>query len=402
MVIKVGQHTISKYESVTVSLRYDSIADTFSFVVYYDIDNAVDRAIFKPGTYQKCTISHTNANGQNELLITGVILSHSMASSAKKELSSLSGGSVTGILAECCIFAGTVNGNVVAPGDASAAVQNDGETLRSLTNKIIAKYGFGECVVDKNVTDECDKVFPQTTASLTETVEAYLSTLAAQRNVVLTHTTDGRVLYTRCRAEKVTTNTISLERTDVLSSQRLDVYNDPGTILVINHNSSTYSAPVYSFAPGQALWTKMSLNYNGQNMHSYIQAVGQQGEDINPTNSPDGHIENAYVQNTFRYMRVIQTSGDDNDTINVAQNQRSNDLKNLTLTIEMVGWTLGGKLIRPNQIIMVKNPEVHLYKNTRWFIESVTFTGDAKSETCVLNCVVPETYNDEDIVNVFE
>ena len=395
MQIKIGNHVIDKYESVNVSLGYDTIADEFSFIVLFDPNNATDRAIFKPGTYQRCSISH---NG--ELLITGVMLCHSFSSSATKQLASLSGGSVTGILAECSVFTGSVTGNVVMPGDASTgSLQHDGDNLVAITNKVIAKYGLPACVVDNNVADECNKVFTSTAAKVTETAEHYLSTLARQRNLVLTHTTDGRILYTRCRAEKLTISTSTLARVDVLTTPKLDVYDDPGRIIVINHNSSSYSTPIYHFAPGEIVWTRMTLNFNGQNMHSYIQAVGEQGESLN---SPDAVITNAYVKNTFRYLRVEQTSGDDNDTENVAQNERSSDLANLTLTIEMVGWELGGKLVRPNQIITVYNPEVYLFKKSRWFIERVTFSGTVDEPTCTLSCVVPETYNDEDVVNVFD
>src|ERR1035437_732740 len=96
MELRVGNRIISKYNQVSVSLKYDSVGDTFAYVIYFDPANSDDRKTFIPGNYLPCTITH---NG--ELLITGVLLSNGFSSSSVKELMRVGGYSKSGVLDDC-------------------------------------------------------------------------------------------------------------------------------------------------------------------------------------------------------------------------------------------------------------------------------------------------------------
>ena len=65
-------------------------------------------------------------------------------------------------------------------------------------------------------------------------------------------------------------------------------------------------------------------------------------------------------------------------------------------------WELNGAVIKPNQIITVRNPELYLYKKSNWFIESVQLDGDAEQTVATLTCVLPETYNGGTPSYIFE
>jgi len=65
-------------------------------------------------------------------------------------------------------------------------------------------------------------------------------------------------------------------------------------------------------------------------------------------------------------------------------------------------WEIEGKVIKPNQIITVRNPELYLYKKSNWFIESVQLDGDETQTVATITCVLPETYNGGTPSYIFE
>jgi hypothetical protein len=72
------------------------------------------------------------------------------------------------------------------------------------------------------------------------------------------------------------------------------------------------------------------------------------------------------------------------------------------LTISIDRWDLNGKVIRPNNIISILAPHLYIYKKVNWFIESVEYTGNNEKQTAVLNCVLPEVYNNSPVKSIFE
>jgi prophage tail gpP-like protein len=80
----------------------------------------------------------------------------------------------------------------------------------------------------------------------------------------------------------------------------------------------------------------------------------------------------------------------------------SQELKNIKLTINLDRWEIDGKLIKPNSIIAVKNPEIYLFQKSNWFIESVRFIGDEKQRTATLTCVLPSVYDGSTPSYIFE
>lgn len=390
MKIIIGNHTIDKYNEVAVSLKYNSVADTWAFKLYFDPNSEAHKAIFKPGANLPCKIYHNN-----DLVIVGTVKNNSFSSSAKKELPTISGYSTTGKFYKSSVYGGTF---IVDPQESitDGAIQWVNSSLREIATDIMNSYGFAAPVVDDNVAAECDKIYISSTAGVTQTVADYLSVLANDRNVVLSHTIDGRLLFTKCKSISSFKSTDIAQNVNPVPISNA-IVGAPVFVAHSNTSVSFNSTPIYHFEPGQTIWTRMDHRFDGEEMHSDINMVGQ----ANDINASDSTIKNPYVLNDFTFSRCVQTSGDDNTTPDTARNQLSEELRAITLSIDIVGWTLNNKLIRPNAIITVLNPECYIYKTTRWFIESVDFKGDTKSETCTINCVLPEVYNDEDMINIF-
>lgn len=361
MELKIGNRTIDKYNSISVSLRYDSVASSFGMLIYFDPGNAEDRKTFVPGKYSPATLIH---NG--ETLITGLLLTQGFKSSTTKQLMSVGGYSKPGVINDC-----NINPKYTSN-------QLDGKSLKEVVNQLIFQFGLN-LVVEDIVKTDCNVVFPTIVAESDKSVQDIITTLSNQKNIVLTHDISGNLVLTRAKTDQ---------------------------------------PPMYNFDGGFPV-TNMELNFNGQEMHDTITVVGQSV--VGTNNDCESTVQNPYVQKSLNWgltafnstigtnnivygnrpKVAIQTSGDDNSTKLTARQLLSQELKAIRLTISIDRWELNGKLVRPNTIVTVTNPELFLYQKSRWFVESVDLQGDEKSETATLNCVLPECYNNEDVKNVF-
>jgi hypothetical protein len=427
MEITISGHRITLYNEVSINLKFDSIADTFGFRLYFNPDSVVDKKIFKPLSYYPCTITHGKV-----LLMTGTVLMHSFMSAGDppKQLVYISGYSKTGVLQDSCLLntiwltPGTADGAAggisimkVSPNGSvtlnDASFQYNGMTLTSIVRAVTSWYELGEPVVDPELAKDpifntpYDHMLPPKPNTK---VADFLDMLCKQKDVILSHTAGGKVLLTRQKAGKLltTSRTIITKRENILSSPKMDVFDDPGTVSEsqIVKTSTTDRKVLYNFKENDPLinvskrpdgsWTGMSIDYNGQEQHTVIQVVGEQ----NNTNAADAALVNPYVAaGVPRYVRIIQTSGTDNDTPLTARSALKDELKDIVLIIDIHGWTLGGHLVTPNQLVTVTNKDLYLYGVSTWFIQEVSFYGDHETERATLVCVVPECFNDDVVVN---
>jgi len=135
-------------------------------------------------------------------------------------------------------------------------------------------------------------------------------------------------------------------------------------------------------------------------MHSEITAMKQAASDGG--NAGEATVLNPYVFTVFRPKVITQSSGNDNDSLEAAKSALASELKNLKLTIVTEDWEVNGKVVKPNNIITVKNKNVFLFKKSDWFIEMVNFKGDSKKLTATLTTVQPSVYDGTTPTYLFE
>ena len=343
MILKVGNKKIERFNSVDVVLKYDSVASTFAFSFYYDPANGDIAALAKPGEYPDAVIEH---NG--EVLITGKILSHTYQDGAVKSLTSVGGYSKPGVLEDCEIPVSLY------------PLQSDGKTFTQIAQRLIKPFGL-TMVVDADVSARANAVYQVATAEATGTVKAYLASLAAQKNMILSHSPSGQLLCTKAKAK---------------------------------------GKSVASFENGQPN-TEISLSFDGQSMHSEITVMKQAA--IDGGNAGQSTVVNPFVAG-FRPTVKIQTSGTDNDTQLAAKNMLAAELKGIKVTIVLSGpesWLLNGLVLRPNILVDVTAPQVYLPRRTQFFVEQVALSEDANGQRAVLTCVLPEVHNGETPKNIF-
>jgi len=343
MEIKVKRHyKIDTFNKFSLLLRYDSVASAFNFQMYFDPNDSKHRMLFQPGHYHELDVIHNN-----ELLVRGWILSQGFGVGPDKVLSSVNGYSLPGVLEDCNI-----------PIDLYP-LQSDQKTLREIAQRLVSKFPFG-IVVDPSVASLMDQKFDTSTASESQSIKAYLNELASQKNIILTHTADGNLLFTKPKTRR---------------------------------------SPIFHFENNQPS-IEMSLQFNGQGMHSHIWV--QKEADIEGGNAGQELKRNPFVPYVFRPSVKTQSSGDDVNTAEAAQNALQSELKNIVLTIKTNMWEIDGKVIKPNNIITVRNPELYLFETSNWFIESVQLDGDETETVATLTCVLPEVYNGNIPPYIFE
>lgn len=340
MILKINDRLENKqvdfFDSFTLTLRHDAIASSFGFSGYFNPDNQEHVDIYCIGHYHIVTLFH---NG--ELLLTGNILKEEFSSSKEKKLVTFTGGSLTDVLEHCEIPTSLY------------PLQSDSLSLRQIAQKLLAPFKI-QMVVDSSVAQLMDGIFDTSTAKETQTIKGYLTELAKQKNILITHNEKGQLVFTKAGKNKTP---------------------------ILNYGDDGLPCP------------DMKLNFDGQAMHSHITVIKEQDPD-GGGNAGESTVRNPFVINSvYRPKVVVQSSGDDNDTEQAAKNILAAELQNLKLMITTDRWELDGKVIKPGNYITVVNPDAYLQKRSTWFIEQVDLKGDSQSTTAVLTCVIPEVYN---------
>lgn len=343
MILKIGQTKIDFFNRFALDLKYNSIASSFSFDFYFDPELAAHRTLFRPGSYQTCTVEH-----EGELLITGRILHHSFTDQSEKQMASISGYSLPGVLQDCEIPTSLY------------PLQSDRLTLQQIADKLVKPFGI-RIEVDPAVATRMNKPFKTSTADEKQSIQNYLTELATQLNINLSHTPQGALYFTNAK-------------TKVIPIIDFD-FNNP--------------------IPG----VKFGMVFPGQQMHSQITIQKQANSDGG--NAGEYTIQNPYGAGMFRPKVKSLSSGDDITIEDAAKNALADELSGIKFTIGMDRWAVDGKLIRPNNTITITNPDVFLYDKTQLFVEGIQFTGNESEESATLNCVLPESYNNSTPSNIF-
>lgn len=332
------------FNSFKLNLRYDSVGSTFSFSFYYNPKNEDHKALAAVGQYQLARLEYND-----ELLLTGFILSQGFTNGPQGELLSFAGYSVPGVLED----------SQIPP--SAYPLQSDGLSLRQIAEKLMRPFQI-KIEVDPDVSSEMDKVYEKTTADAGASVKDYLVELATQRNIIVSHTANGRLLFTRAK---------------------------------------TNQKPFLKFGDG-LIGATYSLSFNGQGMHNEITVLKQ--ADSDGGNASQFTIKNPYVPESttaFRPKVIIQNSGDDNDTAKAARAALASELKNIQLKISTDRWDVNGRIIKPNSIISIISPQLYLFKETNFFVEEVEYSGDSTKLVSNLSCVPPEAYSNSEVKNIF-
>ena len=305
-----------------------------------------------------------------------MVLNHNFVDSSETALLRIAGYSKTGVLEDSDIA-----------GD--GAVQWNSSNLGEIANELVKPFGL-KVLVDKSVADVVNSDYNTSAAKDDQTIKEILSNLASQKNVILTHDEFGNVLFTKVKV-------------GVESAQTVDVRTVRGDDQIskefIQEVVTTEYQPVYNFN-GNTPEVQMALITNGQNMHNTITINKQADENGGDAASTATRI-NPYCT-PYRPRVNRQTSGKSVDTPFAARNALGIEIKNITLSVRMSSWYYGGKLATVNTLITAQSNRLFLYKKTKFFIEQVSYVGNAENQTATLTCVLPDVYSSDTPINIFD
>ena len=332
------------FQSYDLSLKFNSIADTFSFTglkrVLPGYLGYNDCEIFNE--YQtKDSVTGKTIN-KTESIIKGTILNQSNKISTKAELSTVSGYSKCGIIEDVTIPV------------SSYPLQNDNLTLKEICDKLLKPFGI-EYIVDSIISSEFNKKFRKSSADPSQSIKDYINSLASQRGIVLTHNRDGKLLFTKVNISKL--------------------------------------KPVVRFVQGGFGVMEMSIDLNGQSLHSEITVIKQASSD-NP-DAGEKTIKNPYCKK-FRPTTKVLNSGDIFDMYNAARMALSDELATIKLSIFTT------KLVYPGNLVTVNAPGLGINDDVDFFVEETSVKGSTSGELFTLTCVLKDIYTLNAVQNIFD
>lgn len=357
MKIKINGRDCNFFTEGKVTRTLDSIASTFSFKARFNPENDDHKELFKPMQFQNVEI-FSSIDKNNKLILTGSMLSYGFLSDAKRNLVGIAGYSKCGILED-----------VTIP-PKHYPLESNGLSLVEVATKLCGYYGI-KVVVGKNaknvnvksvtVDEDTDAtktksnvILKNTVASPTDTIRGYLAKLTSQLNILLSHDQYGNVIL---------------------------------------YKPADKSKPRYYLNKGNCI--SMSSSYNCQAMHSDISCVRQPSDD-NAGVTTEDTIHNPLI-GVYRPTTKVLSSGEDVDTTNAANNELSNELKNISLKVVMQGLKDD---IEPGDIVNVHNHEIYSFAYSRYMVAEVSFTFDEQTSTTELSLVLPETFTGKIPANI--
>lgn len=362
--------TIRKYNNFVFNRPFNSLASTFEFDYFFDPRDEDSAEIICVSHMHECIIYHTTNTSDNyqpiekERVLTGFLLRNKFRDDGKPNFVHMSGYARPGVLNDCDF-----------PPDMTT--ESEGLTLRQILTKILDRFGIG-LVIDPSasagsnqkftnedsIDDKMDDDENKTAPDKSQNIGSYLTDLAKQRNIVLSHDAYGNVWVTKPNTKG--TPVLSLDYVENES----EVRKIPGIVT--------------------------ELEFNGQPLHTHITIV-QDSDDTEESNA----IESPPIRNPLIPVKAIYRpktysikSGSEFSVNDAGQYELGREIREaIPLTISMGTAIINNKLASANETLMIRNPNLFLYNLCRWFIQSVDVRENADETTAVLNCVLPFGYD---------
>ena len=342
--IKIDNKSFELFESFSIDSNLDSVASSFQISLKYTEE---DDNIFTPLSFKNIKIFENQ-----KLILNGTIINHSFQSDSNTNLVVISGYSIGGILEDCSY-----------PFDLYP-LESINKSLSEICNKILPYFNV-EYIIDSSVEHEMNLIFTKSIADPEESVKEYLSKLAAQRNIIISHTQDGKLLFFRPKNNLVSKG----------------IYNKTNTI-------------------------GASLDINGQSMQSKLYVLRQPSvpkRSKTNTNKTKvlgkfyDEVQNNLVQDNKRVSVKIMSSGEELDTSQAVNNYLMDQLKNIKLSIAFHEW----QNLEIGDLIEYQNDELKLFNPVKLMVTSISKYFDAESSMYEISCNLPESYAGGTPKNIF-
>ena len=307
--IKIEDKEYNYYSDLSINLTYDKVASTFSISCLVDPDNKELLQLYKPLSYSKVEIFETE-----ELIFTGVMLSHNVTKDKSQNTLTVTGYSTSGITQDCQIPI------------TAYPLEDNGKTLRQICKKICDSLNV-KLFVNQIARVEADKIYDKAQASNTETAQSYISKLAAQRDLIVGNTRQGELLLTKLRLNE---------------------------------------AYVGNYVEGQYGIIDIGFQANGQSLHSECTVLNQSNE---------SQFKATRELAKFRPMVKTSKDGDNDDASTAAKSALKTESNALSYKLLIKAHRyLNGTVMKPNRRLTLLAPSVFLNEPTVLFVDDVVLS----------------------------
>jgi len=331
MKLYINDEIFANFEKYVIDLKYNAIASIFKFDALRDI-------LPVQLSYSSCKV----ITDDDELLLTGVILSSTRSISARPELISVSGYSSPGVLEDCNIPTSMY------------PLQSDNLSLKQICEKILPEFSIDFSATD-NVQEDFEKTYKKANANINQTIKSFLNSIASQGGMIVSHNKEGHLVFTKID-------------TDIMT-------------------------PVATFEEGNGGNESITLDVNGQVLHSEITVVKQASE--LSRSSGEETVLNPMVS-AYRPRVKVSNSGSVFDVKKAARMELSKELSSIRFSIRTT------QFVKPGNLINLKAKSLNINNTIELFVEQTTIIGNRNSERYILTCVMKEVYNFADVKNIFE
>ena len=348
--IKIDNKSFDLFESFSLDSSLDAVASSFQISLKYKEEYD---SIFTPLSFKNIKIFDNQ-----KLILNGTIINHSFQSDSNTNLVVISGYSTAGILEDCTM-----------PYELYP-LESINKSLNEICKKILPYFGI-EYIIDESVSREMNLVFTKSIANPEDSVKSYLSKLAAQRNIIISHRQDGKLLFFRPKA-------------NIKSKGIFDKTNTIGASFDIDGQSMQRKLYVLR----QPTMPKLPRRKKGDPPREKVKVRGK-FYDV---------IENNLVQDAKRVSVKLMSSGEDLDTKQAVNNYLMDQLKNIKLSISFYEW----KDLEIGDLIEYQNDELKLFKPVQFMVTSINKSFDAESNMYEISCNLPEAYAGGSPKNIFQ
>lgn len=285
-------------------------------------------------SYPKIKIYHND-----ELIITGTIINDSRKSSSKPELVSISGYSTTGILEDCTIPVSAM------------PMQLDNMSIKDICEKILPLFNINYSY-ENSVSTLFNAKIEKTNFDYDKSIKSLIVDLCTEKGIYVNHTATGELRFTDSSASNLSV---------------VKHFEDDGLI-------------------------DMSIDVNGQQMHSAITVLSQTSD----TNIAQGEytINNPYCTVNRPIIYKMQ-NGDSNDVSKYARMKLSSELRSISLKITTTTF------IKPGNLITVTSEKLRLKNRVKFFVEQTDITATKTGFSYAMTCVLKDVYTNNTVYNEF-
>jgi len=317
------------WDKVTINRTVDAM-DMVNFTAPFDGDEPAFRETFRPFAYKPVVITLGGT-----VLFTGTMVSPVPSIAERRKILSVSCYSSPGVLGDCPPPASIKN---------LEQLEFNEQTLKAIATSLAALFGIG-VQFDSSPGPVFDRVAIKSTRKVLE----FLIELAKQRNLIVTSSNEGALLF----------------------KQGAVPGNPVATLL-------QGSAPVLTVTP----------NFDPQNFYSHVTAVapaslGVTGE---PFTVKNPHLDGVLRPFTFTVPDTIEGG-----TKAAAESKAGRMFAGMvTYDVAVSTWRdAAGDLWEPGTTLRLHAHDAMIYSNYEFEIRSVAFSREPDSKTTVLTLIIP-------------